>query len=102
MKTSNGFGNPTSENGSNMLRNSVLNDNDAIGDDTYFFPETMFPFNCVPDSALPHINRVEENHKVDFNGVLDMLPQIMTRSPIMIERLGIRPDYLSMEQGGNQ
>ncbi|KAI8027415.1 DNA-directed RNA polymerase III subunit RPC10 [Camellia lanceoleosa] len=52
--------------------------------------------------ALPHINRVEENHKVDFNGVLDMLPQIMTRSPIMIERLGIRPEYQSMEQGGNQ
>lgn len=98
----NGFGNPMLENGSNMLRNSVLNDNDAIDDDTYFFPETMFPFNCVPDSALPHINRVEENHKVDFNGVLDMLPQIMTRSPIMIERLGIRPEYLSMEQGGNQ
>ncbi|CAL5326758.1 unnamed protein product [Camellia sinensis] len=98
----NGFGNPMSENGSNMLRNSVLNDNDAIDDDTYFFPETMFPFNCVPDSALPHINRVEENHKVDFNGVLDMLPQIMTRNPIMIERLGIRPEYLSMEQGGNQ
>ncbi|KAI8002182.1 hypothetical protein LOK49_LG08G02417 [Camellia lanceoleosa] len=62
----------------------------------------MFPFNCVPDSALPHINRVEENHKVDFNGVLDMLPQIMTRSPIMIERLGIRPEYKSMEQGGKQ
>ncbi|KAL7192608.1 hypothetical protein ACSBR2_024431 [Camellia fascicularis] len=98
----NGFGNPMLENGSNILRNSVLNDNDAIDDDTYFFPETMFPFNCVPDSALPHINRVEENHKVDFNGVLDMLPQIMTRSPIMIERLGIRPEYLSMEQGGNQ
>ncbi|XP_028079089.1 uncharacterized protein LOC114280877 isoform X1 [Camellia sinensis] len=98
----NGFGNPMLENGSNMLRNSVLNDNDAIVDDTYFFPETMFPFNCVPDSALPHINRVEENHKVDFNGVLDMLPQIMTRSPIMIERHGIRPEYLSMEQGGNQ
>ncbi|KAI7983617.1 hypothetical protein LOK49_LG15G02125 [Camellia lanceoleosa] len=98
----NGFGNPMLENGSNMLRNSVLNDNDAIDDDTYFFPETIFPFNCVPDSALPHINRVEENHKVDFNGVLDMLPQIMTRSPIMIDRFGIRPEYLSMEQGGNQ
>ncbi|CAL5373924.1 unnamed protein product [Camellia sinensis] len=43
--------------------------------------------------ALPHINRVEEDHKVDFNGVLDMLAQITTRSPIMIERLGIRPEY---------
>ncbi|CAL5326757.1 unnamed protein product [Camellia sinensis] len=93
----NGFGNPMSENGSNMLRNSVLNDSDAIDDDTYFFPETMFPFNCVPDSALPHINRVEEDHKVDLNGVLDMLAQITTRSPIMIERLGIRPEYLSMK-----
>ncbi|KAL6993222.1 hypothetical protein U1Q18_011337 [Sarracenia purpurea var. burkii] len=97
----NDFGNHT-ENGSNMLQNSVLNDNDANDDDTIFFPETMFPFNCVPDSAVPPINRVEEEYKVEFNGVLDTLPQIMTRSPIMIERLGIRPEYLSMEQGGNQ
>ncbi|XP_052190837.1 uncharacterized protein LOC127800328 [Diospyros lotus] len=97
-----GFGNAMLENESHKLRNSGLSDNDASDDEMYFFPETMFPFNCVPDSALPLITRVEEKHRVEFNGVLDMLPQIMTRSPIMIERLGIRPEYLNMEQGGHQ
>ncbi|XP_059640279.1 uncharacterized protein LOC132282570 isoform X2 [Cornus florida] len=95
-----GFGKSILENGSNLCPNSVLDDNNAMDDE--FFPETMFMLNCVPDSALPPINRVEYNQKVEFNGVLDNLPQIMTRSPIMIERLGIRPEYLSMEQGGNQ
>lgn len=99
---SSSFSTSISDSGANMTRNSVLNDNDAIDDEACFFPETMFIFNCVPDTALPPINRREEMHKVEFNGVLDNLPQIMTRSPIMIERLGIRPEYLSMEQGGNQ
>uniref|UniRef100_A0A5B7AW21 Bromodomain associated domain-containing protein n=1 Tax=Davidia involucrata TaxID=16924 RepID=A0A5B7AW21_DAVIN len=97
-----GFSNPILENGSNMHPNSVLDDNNSIDDDTSFFPETMFTLNCVPDSALPPTYRVDDNQRVEFNGVLDTLPQILTRSPIMIERLGIRPEYLSIEQGGNQ
>ncbi|KAG6399889.1 hypothetical protein SASPL_141374 [Salvia splendens] len=44
--------------------------------------------------------------KAPFNGVLDNLPQTITKSPvmsaIMIERLGIRREYLSMEQGEAQ
>ncbi|KAK2989861.1 hypothetical protein RJ640_000817 [Escallonia rubra] len=96
-----GFGTSMFENGSNVRSNSLLDDNNAV-DDAPFFPETMFMVNCVPDSALPRANCVEDNLKVEFNGVLDNLPQIMTRSPIMIERLGIRPEYLSMNQGGNQ
>ncbi|KAK9284149.1 hypothetical protein L1049_023317 [Liquidambar formosana] len=97
-----GFGNPIVENKSNMHSNSVLDGNSAIDDDTYFFPETMFTLNCVPDSALPPTIRMEDNRKIEFHGVLDCLPQVTTRSPVMIERLGIRPEYLSMEQGGSQ
>lgn len=89
---------PFPENGSTRNPNPALNDND---DETNLFPETMFPFNCVPDGALSPINRVGKFFKVDSNGVLDTLPKIMAKSPIMIERLGIRPECLSMGQGGN-
>ncbi|GFY94089.1 hypothetical protein Acr_09g0005350 [Actinidia rufa] len=56
-------------------------------------------------SLMMHFLPLTEWKKIikwSFNGVLDTLPQIMTRSPIMIERLGIRPEYLNMEQGVNQ
>lgn len=96
-----GYGNSKLENASNVHPNAVLNGSSSIEDDTPFFPETMFTFNCVPDSALPLNDRVEENQKVEFYGVLDNLPQVMTRSPVMIERLGIRPEYLGMEHGGS-
>lgn len=96
-------GNPTLQNGSNMLSTPVIDDTSAVDGEAPFFPETMFTTNCVPDSAVLRKNRrVARNQKVEFNGVLDTLPQIVTKSPIMIERLGIRPEYLSMDQGGNQ
>ncbi|PHT48430.1 hypothetical protein CQW23_12638 [Capsicum baccatum] len=82
--------------GSNLQSNSILDN------DNPFFPETMSAINCVPDSAVLRTSQLKENQKVEFNGVLDTLPQIMTKSPIMIERLGIRPEYLSMDQGNNQ
>ncbi|EPS58122.1 hypothetical protein M569_16694 [Genlisea aurea] len=70
--------------------------------DALFFPETMFFLNCVPDSAVLRRNSLETNQKIPFNGVLDSLPPVMTKSPvispIMIERLGIRPEYLNIEQ----
>ncbi|CAH1413925.1 unnamed protein product [Lactuca virosa] len=71
-------------------------------DDELFFPETMFSANSVPDSALPLSNQLENVHMGKCNGVLDNLPLplIMTKSPIMLERLGIRPEYLNMEQQG--
>lgn len=68
----------------------------GIDDDTSFLPEVMFMWNCVPDSALPVSYRLENKSKVEFRGVLDSLPQVVTRSPVMIERLGI-----SSEQGGS-
>ncbi|KAL5754572.1 hypothetical protein ACOSP7_022792 [Xanthoceras sorbifolium] len=95
-----GFGNSVLENTSNMHPNSVLEfSNSANGD--IFFPETMFTLNCVPDTAHPPITRVNINQKVEFNGVLDTLPPVRVRSPVMIERLGIRADCLGMEQGGS-
>jgi hypothetical protein len=65
-----------------------------VDDDFVFFPETMFMFNCVPDSAIPPIIRARDNQKIEFRGAFDSLPQ--TRNPVMIERLGI-----SVEQGGS-
>lgn len=96
-----GYGNPLVENASHMNPHSVLDGSNSIDHESSFFPETMFTFNCVPDSALPPMNRVQDDQKVEFYGVLDTLPQVMTRSPVMLERLGIRPEYLSMEQGGS-
>lgn len=86
------------ENISNMHLNSAGNLPD---DDMLFFPETMFAMNSVPDSALTQINRTQDGQKVEFHGVLDTLPQVMTKSPVMIERLGIRPESLGMDRGGN-
>ncbi|XP_057783902.1 uncharacterized protein LOC131001519 [Salvia miltiorrhiza] len=90
------------DNISNLRTNPLMVDGSAA-DDAPFFPETMYILNCVPDSAVLKTRKFENYQKVPFNGVLDSLPQTMTKSPvmspIMIERLGIRPEYLSMEQG---
>ncbi|GMI68715.1 hypothetical protein like AT5G65540 [Hibiscus trionum] len=79
--------------------NTDVDGNTSADEDTPFFPETMFMMNCVPDSPLPPTTRVRDKKAIEFYGVLDTLPQVSTRSPIMIERLGIRPEYLNMEQG---
>ncbi|OAY75118.1 uncharacterized protein LOC109713049 isoform X1 [Ananas comosus] len=71
---------------------STLESNSA---DEVFFPEIMFPSDCVPDTALPQVNRVD-NQKVEIYGVLENLPPLMTRSPAMIERFGIIPEYQKM------
>ncbi|EYU30927.1 hypothetical protein ABFS82_08G219500 [Erythranthe guttata] len=85
------------DNTSNLRPNSL-----SELDDIPLFPETMFTLNCVPDSAVLQTSGLENHQKLQFNGVLDNLPQIMTKStmisPIMIERLGIRPEFLNMEQ----
>ena len=44
----------------------------------------MFTLNCVHDGALPHIDSMEENHKLEFYRVLENLPQVMIRSTMMI------------------
>lgn len=89
--------NSTRENGSHMHVNSASDMNNSSEDETVL-PEVMFPFNCVPDSALPPINREEYSHKVELYGVLDNLPPLVTsRSAAMIERFGIiMPEYLRM------
>ncbi|KAL8047064.1 hypothetical protein ABFX02_08G214200 [Erythranthe guttata] len=85
------------DNTSNLRPNSL-----SELDDIPLFPETMFTLNCVPDSAVLQTSGLANHQKLQFNGVLDNLPQIMTKStmisPIMIERLGIRPEFLNMEQ----
>lgn len=86
---------------SHIHPNSMLDGGNSVDDESYFFPEAMFSLNCVPDSALPATIRDEDNQKLEVYGVLDTLPRIMSRSPVMIERLGIRPEYLGMDHGGS-
>lgn len=92
-----GFGNSVTEHASAMQPNG----GNLVDDDSSIFPEIMYTFNCVPESALTPMNRVEINQKVKLFGVLDTLPPITTRSPVMLERLGIRPESLNMEHGGS-
>ncbi|KAF9603138.1 hypothetical protein IFM89_033974 [Coptis chinensis] len=94
-----GFDNPIWDNGTNMHLSSVSDCNISSDDETSFFPEIMFPADCVPDSALPSSNRVQDNPKIECYGVLDSLPHVMTRSPAMLERFGIRPEYLRIGLG---
>ncbi|KAJ7943742.1 Transcription initiation factor TFIID subunit 8 [Quillaja saponaria] len=93
-----GFGDTIPENTSNIHPNGS---NLVVDDDSSLFPEIMFRLNSIPDCACPPANTVEDNQKIEFYGVLDTLPQVMTRSPVMIERLGVRPEYLNMEHGGS-
>lgn len=97
---STGSGNSVSESSSSMQSDAVSDFNNLVDGDV-FLPETLFLMNSVPQVAVPAINREKINLKVELNGILDTLPQVNTRSPVMIERLGIRPEYLGMEQGGN-
>ncbi|CAA7034680.1 unnamed protein product [Microthlaspi erraticum] len=75
-------------------------DGSSSEDDILFLPETMFRMNCVPETALSPITRTQENLKTEFYGVLDTLPQVATRNHVMIERLGMMPEYLRMEDRG--
>lgn len=92
-----GFSNSNTEN--KMQPSTVLDSDNLSDDDSCFFPETMFMLNCVPDSAVVPRIMVEEKQKVEVFAVLDTLPQIPTKSSIMLERLGIRPEYLGQGPG---
>lgn len=86
-------------NGGNLVDDSSGGD----ADDEVVFPEIVYAWNCVPESALTVTNRVENdnsNQKVKIFSVLDTLPPVMTRSPVMIDRLGIRGQYVNGEHGG--
>ncbi|KAL4180187.1 hypothetical protein AMTRI_Chr13g90860 [Amborella trichopoda] len=95
-----GFANPVKENGSHGFHTSSnLEMNDLMGEESDFFPELMFPSNCVPDSAVPSTNKPEENQNIEFCGILDNLPQGICRNPAMIERFGMRAEYFNMGIG---
>lgn len=96
-----GYGNSTVENTPHLISNSSIDANRMDDGDSLLIPEAMFAWNSVPDNALPPIIREDDGQKVDFHGIFDMLPHLSTRSPVMIERLGIRPECLSMDQGGS-
>lgn len=91
------FGNSVSGNASS----SVFDFSNSVEDDPNFFPEIMFTFNCVPESALPPPDDMKDNRKLELSGVIDTLPQPTTRNSAMMERLGVKSDYLSTERGVN-
>lgn len=91
------FGHSNSE---NKMQANVLDDDASGSDKTCFFPETMFLMNSVPDRPVATRTANDDTQKVEFFGVLDTLPKTTTKSSIMLERLGIRPEYL--EQGSGQ
>ncbi|KAL2905890.1 Ornithine carbamoyltransferase [Bienertia sinuspersici] len=94
-----GFGNSNSEN--IMQPNTILDEDTSGSDSTYFFPETMFMMNCVPENTVAPRMASDDKQKLEFFGVLDTLPQVATKSSIiMLERFGVRPEYL--EQGPGQ
>ena len=72
-----------------MHPNFVLNGNNATEDYLPFFFFARLDMNVyielyVLDGALSHIDSMEENHKWEFYGVLENLPQFMIRSSTMI------------------
>ncbi|GAU23309.1 hypothetical protein TSUD_237630 [Trifolium subterraneum] len=53
------------------------------GNDEFVFPEITYAWNCVPESAIPVSERVENNNnnqKLRIFSVLDTLPPVVTRS----------------------
>ncbi|KAJ4897185.1 Uncharacterized protein Rs2_23979 [Raphanus sativus] len=85
---------------SNMHPSSGF-DGSSSDDDILLLPETMFRMNCVPETALSPVARAQDDDvRTEFYGVLDTLPQVTTRSHAMIERLGMMPEYLRMEERG--
>ncbi|ONK68554.1 uncharacterized protein A4U43_C05F13170 [Asparagus officinalis] len=90
------FKDSTSENGSYMPPKIILDANCSTQEEISFFPEIMFPSNCVPDSPVPVRNEMEKNQKTDVYEILDNLPTVASRSTAMMERFGIRPDYIKV------
>ncbi|KAL0928124.1 hypothetical protein M5K25_002364 [Dendrobium thyrsiflorum] len=86
---------PGLDTGSSLHSKGISEGNIASEDDISFFPEIMFPANCVPESALPVVI-TENKEKVEVYGVLDNLPTVISPSPAMMERFGIRPEYVKM------
>lgn len=81
--------------GSSIHSKGILEGNSSSEEDILFFPEIMFPANCVPVSALP-LAITEKKQKIEVFGVLDNLPTLISPSAAMMERFGIRPEYVMM------
>eukprot|EP01018_Ginkgo_biloba_P006781 Gb_36740 [translate_table: standard] len=82
------------EDGSRVHDDSTVETDCSIDGETYFFPQTMFPSNCVPDNPVPAQSiGSAENTKIEFFGILDNLPHELIHSSILIERFGIRSEY---------
>lgn len=83
--------------GTGSSNSKISSDLSTLSEEEFnFFPEMLFPSNCVPDSAIPPSNAAEKNKKIKVSEVLDNLPTIISRSPAMIERFGIIPEYYKM------
>ncbi|XP_068654916.1 uncharacterized protein [Aristolochia californica] len=94
-----GFNKAVLENGSHVTPNVVPGVNNSDEEEICLLPEVMFPSNCVPDSALGPAKRQENYQKLEFYGVLDNLPPMTSRGAAMIERFGIKPEYLRIDVG---
>ncbi|CAL5191564.1 unnamed protein product [Lathyrus oleraceus] len=72
----------------------------VVDDDEFVFPEITYAWNCVPESAIPVSERMENynNQKVRIISVLDTLPMI--QNPLMTERPGSRAESVNGEHGG--
>lgn len=84
------------ENGPNVQADLTAGTDCSTDEEISFFPETMFPSNCVPDSAIPATNKEAENPKIEFCGIFDNLPLGVSRSPLLIERFGMGSEYLNL------
>ncbi|KAG6517948.1 uncharacterized protein LOC122056261 [Zingiber officinale] len=84
------------ENGASVQSN-VASDLSILTEEEHtFFPEMMFPSNCVPGSAIPPNNSMGKKQKIEVFEVLDNLPTIISRNPAMIERFGLMSEYYKM------
>ncbi|XP_020589650.1 uncharacterized protein LOC110030983 [Phalaenopsis equestris] len=86
---------PTLDTGSSIHSEGISERTKPTEEVISFFPEIMFPANCVPESALPLLI-TEKKLKVEVYGALDNLPTVISPSPAMMERFGIRPEYIKM------
>uniref|UniRef100_A0A0D3BEQ7 Uncharacterized protein n=1 Tax=Brassica oleracea var. oleracea TaxID=109376 RepID=A0A0D3BEQ7_BRAOL len=78
-------------------------DGSSSDDDILLLPETMFRMNCVPETALSPISRTRDDDvKTEFYGVLDTLPQVTTRSHVMMpDNLGSLAELVKDETTTN-
>ena len=65
----------------------------------FWLAKTTFTLNCILDSELIHLDKVEENQIVEFYQVLENLLEVIIKNSMMIKKLGIRTKYPSIQHG---